>query len=108
MSRSRRKNPIMGITTCRSEKDDKKTWHQRWRARSRDSLASLLIDDLDAYLPILENQVSNIWQMGKDGKQYWPLKSQATIAEQNAQDKGHSPQERASLKLRQLHKSMSK
>jgi len=35
MSRSVRKNPIMGITTCRSEKEDKQIWHKRWRRRER-------------------------------------------------------------------------
>lgn len=33
MSRSRRKTPITGHTTCRSEREDKKIWHQRWRSR---------------------------------------------------------------------------
>jgi hypothetical protein len=28
MSRSRRKTPIFGHTTCRSEREDKKLWHQ--------------------------------------------------------------------------------
>ncbi|AXZ89067.1 hypothetical protein APB34_33680 [Pseudomonas aeruginosa] len=40
MSRSRRKTPIVGHATCRSEREDKKLWHQRWRSRERSALAS--------------------------------------------------------------------
>lgn len=40
MSRSRRKTPIVGHTTCRSEREDKKLWHQRWRTHERTALAS--------------------------------------------------------------------
>ena len=40
MSRSRRKTPILGHTPCRSEREDKKLWHQRWRTRERVALAS--------------------------------------------------------------------
>jgi len=38
MSRSRRKTPIVGHTTCGSEREDKKLWHQRWRTRERTAL----------------------------------------------------------------------
>lgn len=108
MSRSRRKTPIMGITTCRSERQDKQIWHKRWRARERTSLNSTSFDELDAYLPILEKQISNVWDMGKDGKQYWAIPNQAVIAELSAQKKGRTTKECLSLKLRQMHKSMSK
>ncbi|WP_282811691.1 hypothetical protein [Thauera humireducens] len=40
MSRSRRKTPIVGHTTCHSEREDKKLWHQRWRTSERTALAS--------------------------------------------------------------------
>ncbi len=108
MSRSRRKQPIMGITTCRSERQDKQTWHQRWRARERTALTSAKHDDLDGYLPLLEKQVSNVWDMGKDGKQYWPIHKQSIIAEISAQKKGRTATECLSLKKRQMHKSMGK
>ncbi len=108
MSRSRRKTPIFGISTCHSERQDKKIWHQRWRSRERTALTSTTPNDLDAHLPILEKQVSNVWDMGKDGRQYWPIKSQVIIAEQTAQKKGHTIKERASIKQRELHKSMGK
>ena len=108
MSRSRRKTPIVGHTTCRSEREDKKLWHQRWRTRERTALASASPDALSAHLPLLENQVSNIWSMGKDGRSYWPVKRQAATADRIANHRGRNPQERASLKKRLLRKWMSK
>ena len=41
MSRSRRKTPIFGHTTARSEVHDKRLWHKRWRSRERDQLATV-------------------------------------------------------------------
>lgn len=93
MSSSRRKTPIVGHTTCRSE---------------RTALASASPEALRAHLPLLENQVSNVWSMGKDGRSYWPIKRQAATADRIANHKGRNPQERASLKKRLLRKSMSK
>lgn len=40
MSRSLRKTPIFGHTTARSEADDKRLWHKRWRSHQRDQLAT--------------------------------------------------------------------
>ena len=106
--RSRRKTPIVGHTTCRSEREDKKLWHQRWRTHERTALASASPEALCAHLPLLENQVSNVWSMGKDGRSYWPIKRQAATADRIANHKGRNPQERASLKKRLLRKWMSK
>jgi hypothetical protein len=108
MSRSRRKTPIFGHTNCRSERDDKQLWHQRWRARERTALSSTSPDRLDAYQPLLENQVGNVWSMGKDGHTYWSLERQKITADRIANEKGRSPQERVSLKKRLLRKWMSK
>lgn len=108
MSRSHRKTPIFGITTCRSERQDKKLWHQRWRARERNALASASTEALDSRLPWSENQVSNVWSMGKDGHSYWPIDHQVETAELIANSQGRNPQERASLKKRLLRKWMSK
>ena len=58
MSRSRRKTPIVGHTTCGSEREDKKLWHQRWRTRERTALTSASPEALSAHLPLLENQAS--------------------------------------------------
>lgn len=108
MSCSRRKTPIVGHTTCGSEREDKKLWHQRWRTRERTALTSASPEALSAHLPLLENQASSVWSMGKDGRSYWPVKRQAATADRIANHKGRNPQERASLKKRLLRKWMSK
>ena len=108
MSRSRRKIPIVGVTTCRSEREDKKLWHQRWRTRERTALSSASLEVLDAHVPVPENQISNVWRMGKDGRYYWPAKRQAATADRIANHKGRNSQERAALKKRLLRKWMSK
>ena len=72
------------------------------------ALASASPEALCAHLPLLENQVSNVWSMGKDGRSYWPIKRQAATADRIANHKGRNPQERASLKKRLLRKWMSK
>jgi hypothetical protein len=68
MSRSRRKTPVIGITTCRSERSDKVIWHGRMRAKEREALAHG--DD-----PPTVNAVSDVWTMGKDGRQRCDPKS---------------------------------
>ncbi len=108
MSRSRRKIPIMGHTTCRSERQDKKLWHQRWRTRERTLLAGMSPEEWDSHLGVLEDEVGSVWSMGKDGRSYWPVACQALAAERISNYKGRSPQERSSLKKRLLHKWMRK
>ncbi|WP_440615510.1 hypothetical protein [Cysteiniphilum sp. 6C5] len=70
MSNSYRKNPIIGYTTCQSEKQDKKLWHKKWRSKEKANINTARKINFDSYLPISINQVSNTWLMGKDGKQY--------------------------------------
>lgn len=108
MSRSRRKIPIVGNTTCRSERQDKKLWHQRWRTRERSALANASPEALSSHLPLLENQVSSVWSMGKDGHSYWPIAHQVVMAERIANRQGRNPQERTALKKRLLRRWMSK
>lgn len=108
MSRSRRKTPIIGHTTCRSERDDKTIWHQRWRSRERAMLNGASPEKLDAYLPLLENQVSSVWWMGNDGHSYWPMERQLATADRIANAQGRNPRERDSLKRRLLRKWMGK
>lgn len=102
VSRSRRKTPIFGNASGQSEREDKKAWHSRFRSRERTELATAR--ELDAHLTVLEKQVSNTWAMAKDGRSYWPSRSQEEIAESKANWQGRSPEERASLKARLLHK----
>lgn len=63
MSRSRKKHPFHGITTCASEKDDKRFNHKRERAHVRDRLHHDLEDPFTHH-----RMVSDPWGMGKDGK----------------------------------------
>ena len=56
MTRSRRRTPIYGCTSCDSEKQDKAVWHGRMRATERDLL---LKGDFEAHLTTLKEQVSN-------------------------------------------------
>jgi hypothetical protein len=69
MSRSVRKTPIFGNAAGVSEKQDKRLWHQRWRAMARTRLAS--VSDLEAYSDPDRRAASNPWGMAKDGKAYW-------------------------------------
>ena len=108
MSRSVRKAPIMGITTCRSEREDKQLWHRRWRAHERTAMASTPLDDEDGKLPEFVEQLSDVWAMGKDGRQYWPVAEQKKTARRLARRKGHGRKERQALEARLRHKFMGK
>jgi hypothetical protein len=67
MSRSRKKNPISGITTCRSEKSYKKAWHSIMRQMERVRLKT----NPDSVTTV-ENDACEPYCMGKDGKHYMP------------------------------------
>ncbi|WP_321947174.1 hypothetical protein [Paraburkholderia sp. J10-1] len=108
MSRSRRKTPIFGHTTHESERDDKKRWHQRWRARERATLASAAPEALADHVTLLLNEAGNVWSMSKDGKTWWPPGSQVLTAERIARELGRTPRERAALKKRLLRRWMTK
>jgi hypothetical protein len=64
MSRSRRKTPIMGMTTCRSEKKDKQIANRKLRVAVRTAMAA------GADLMPMLNEISSVWSMGKDGRQW--------------------------------------
>ena len=61
MSRSFRHHPYLGNLMASSEKKDKAIWHRRLRARVRTALGS------GREMPLI-NEVSEIWDMSKDGK----------------------------------------
>lgn len=72
MSRSRKKRNITGTTTAHTEAYDKKEWHSRFRSKAKARLrAAEAKQELDGYIDIVEYDVSNKWQMAKDGKTYW-------------------------------------
>lgn len=66
MSRSRKKTPICGITTAESEKEDKRYCNRKMRRKSKSILK--YTQDQDK-LPIDKNEIMNVWDMAKDGRQ---------------------------------------
>lgn len=106
MSRSRKKTPIFGYTSADSERDDKRIWHSRMRRRERQALHSS--DDYDAHLTTTRDQVSSTWEMGKDGKHFWPEKSREGAASWISESRGKTDRERATLKRRLMRKWMAK
>jgi len=67
MSRSKRKTPIVPVTTADSEAWDKAKWHRRHRREER---ARLKVD-AESYVPRSHRKHSGPWRMEKDGKIYW-------------------------------------
>ena len=65
MSRSRRKTPITGMTTCDSEKEDKRIANRMERHANK-----ILLSDLDETRLKDRREVSDPWLMGKDGRQW--------------------------------------
>ncbi len=65
MSRSFKKTPIVGITACKSEKQDKRDANRKHRRISKQKITFS-----SAPLPLMK-EVSNIWGFGKDGKKSW-------------------------------------
>lgn len=68
MSRSRKKRPITGTTTARSEKGWKKDWHQAERHHVRQRL-HVTADDTDRR--IHRRPFGDPWAAPKDGKTDW-------------------------------------
>ena len=67
MARSRRKTPILGMTTSPSEKKDKRAANRLVRRKVR---TVLLANPEVEVLPGLK-ELSDPWHMDKDGKRYW-------------------------------------
>lgn len=66
MSRSFRRTPIFPITTCESEKEDKRIANRAFRRKTKVAILT------GRELPMSMDEVSNPWSWGKDGKNYWP------------------------------------
>jgi hypothetical protein len=64
MGRSRKKTPVHGMTTARSEKKDKRLYNRRFRRVSKQALQ---VSPHQEVLPNLR-EYSNPWCMDKDGK----------------------------------------
>lgn len=67
MSRSKRKNPIVAITTAESEAVEKAKWHRTHRREERARLKS----EAENYVARSHREHSDTWLMVKDGKKYW-------------------------------------
>ncbi len=66
MSRSRKKTPVRGATSAKSEKADERDANRALRRRVRTTLS---VDPAPEVIP-LSREVSNVWTMAKDGKYY--------------------------------------
>lgn len=106
MSRSLRKKPIFGHTTARSEADDKRLWHKRWRASERDGLAKVGADT--DHVTVHRNAVSSTWGMDKDGKAWFDPSRQLEISESIAARRARLLPERKSLQAQLLAKWRAK
>lgn len=71
MSRSRRRSPIAAYTTSESEKADKRAWHSNLRSKEKQRLKILTVATMEAFLPLLENDISNPYRFDKDGKHWF-------------------------------------
>jgi hypothetical protein len=69
LSRSRRKTPISGITTARSEKEFKKISNHKFRARERTLVKKVL--DEEIVMPERTRDVVETYAGPKDGKMYF-------------------------------------
>ena len=63
MARSRRKTPVVGVTSSESEKADKQLSHRKFRRVIR----QVVPVNPDGHLP-LEKELTNTHSMAKDGK----------------------------------------
>ncbi len=62
MSRSRKKNPIVTYTSCKSQKKSKRQCNKRFRRIVRHRIHE------DTELPIYLKEVMDVWSMEGDGK----------------------------------------
>jgi len=95
------------MTSARSERKDKRCWHQRWRTRERDALVNASARGFEEHLSSLENDVSSVWTMDKDGRHYWLRETLFDVADIHA-SKGRTVRERAVLKVRWLRTLLGK
>ena len=66
MSRSKRRTPVRGRTSARSEKQDKRLYNRRYRRACKQAIHA---DPTQEMLPLLR-EYSNPGAMDKDGK-FW-------------------------------------
>jgi hypothetical protein len=91
---------------ARSEADDKRLWHKRWRASERGQLAKVGADT--GHVTVHRNAVSSTWDMAKDGKYWFDPSRQREISESIAARRARLLPERKSLLARVLAKWRAK
>ena len=74
MSRSRKKHAITGVTTARSEKDDKRIINRVIRHKVKSKLRKKNIEELENFLEPEKNEIMDKWNMSKDGKIWFDKK----------------------------------
>ena len=70
MSKSFRKNSIFPNNSAETEKWNKKSWHSLMRSKEKQRLHRITKEEMEAFIPLEENDVSNPWLFDKDGKHY--------------------------------------
>ena len=70
MSRSFRKTPIFPFTSSDTEKWDKQMWHSLMRSKEKQRLHRITDEEMESFIPLDENDVSNPYWFNKDGKYY--------------------------------------
>lgn len=108
MSRSYRHTPIVGTESTRSEKKDKKIWHGRMRAKQKNQISSIGMEDADMITPVTVKEVSRIDDMTKNGRSYWSEEDRLKEAKALALRKAANDQERESIVVRLMEKWRSK
>jgi hypothetical protein len=68
MSRSIKNKYFLAHACCQSEKKDKKRWHKIFRKKEKQKINST---DLEEHVTTYRKEISNPWNMGKDGKHYY-------------------------------------
>lgn len=69
MSRSRKKHPICGITTCKSEKQDKRIINRIIRHKVKAAFKHSDVEKLEEFIEPKKDEIMDVWGMGKDGRQ---------------------------------------
>lgn len=68
MSRSRKKNPITGVTCAKSEKEDKRIINRNIRHKVKATFKTKNIEELEEFIEPKKDEIMDVWQMAKDGK----------------------------------------
>lgn len=71
MSRSRKKIPITGTTTAKSEKKDKRIINRILRHKVKATFKTKDLQELEEFLEPKKDEIMDVWNMSKDGKINW-------------------------------------